>query len=343
MVKFKLIDYLKIVLDLEVEKYVQTSLIEILEKEKRHIVYQIPDEISKPEYPAVKERDPAWRTLLEILWFLAFWGGVILGGLYLLGCMVSSDSNFSIAACCLLFGPMLVIGTIKRHFDNKFKGEAEFVADSEYAKAMSEYQVAVAERQAIIERNKQVADMQRTTMDIEIEKLKKQQEQTQTALNRTYTLNVLYKKYHDMALIASILELLESGICTTLKGTDGAYKNLEIMLRLDKIICGIDRINANLEKIRQNQFLLYTQLRKANRHIDELVYETRALSDSMKSIDERIARNAVEMRGKLEELAHNSAITRYTAQQSQDELHYMNQLGYHVYTESGGSFKSPPM
>lgn len=102
------------------------------------------------------------------------------------------------------------------------------------------------------------------------------------ALSDLYAENVIFPKYRNLVAITAINEYLESGRCDKLEGADGAYNLYEMELRQNIIIGQLSNIIDNLEAIRNNQYSLYVELKRANETVEEIVSEMRDMNRDAK-------------------------------------------------------------
>ena len=68
---------------------------------------------------------------------------------------------------------------------------------------------------------------------------------------------LIYPKYHNLPALTSIYEYLVTGRCDELTGPHGAYNLYEDEVRKDTVISQLNLVIDNLEKIKQNQYMLY--------------------------------------------------------------------------------------
>ena len=101
-------------------------------------------------------------------------------------------------------------------------------------------------------------------------------------LEKLYNENVIFPKYRNLIAITAINEYLVSGRCSELEGANGAYNLYEMELRQNIIINQLSNIIDNLEKIRDNQYVLYTELVKSNNTINEIIGEIKELNKTTK-------------------------------------------------------------
>lgn len=85
--------------------------------------------------------------------------------------------------------------------------------------------------------------------------------ETQNLLRRFYEVDVIYPKYRTLPALTSIYEYLVTGRCDELAGPHGAYNLYEDEVRKDTVISQLNAVIKNLEQIRQNQYMLYQQVK----------------------------------------------------------------------------------
>ena len=94
--------------------------------------------------------------------------------------------------------------------------------------------------------------------------------ETKEALEKLYSNDIIFPKYRDMVAMSTMYEYFASGRCTELTGPNGAYNLYESELRQNLIINRLDIIISQLEKIKQNQYMLYQEMKETNRVLDEI-------------------------------------------------------------------------
>lgn len=100
-----------------------------------------------------------------------------------------------------------------------------------------------------------------------LNKINPQLEETKSALEELYSINIIHPKYRNLIAIASFLEYFETGRCTQLEGHEGAYNIFENEVRLDMIITNQNQIIESLDQVKQNQYTLYTAIIESQRQI----------------------------------------------------------------------------
>ena len=138
---------------------------------------------------------------------------------------------------------------------------------------------------------------------------------TQKVLNQYYAKDLIYPKYRTLEAICTIYEYLESGICTELTGYTGAYNMLEAEARANRICLRLDRIQGSLNRIEQNQRLLYQAVSEGFAQTNTLLARTlSSVQGLQRSVD--VQGNIIRMQGEQQRkylgfIAENSAIAVY--------------------------------
>lgn len=138
---------------------------------------------------------------------------------------------------------------------------------------------------------------------------------TQQVLNQYYAKNLIYPKYRTLESICTIYEYLESGICTELTGYAGAYNMLEAEARANRICLRLDNIQGSLNRIEQNQRLLYQAVSEGFAQTNTLLSKTlssvQGLQRSVDAQGNMIMLQGEQQRKYLSFIAENSAISVY--------------------------------
>ena len=160
--------------------------------------------------------------------------------------------------------------------------------------------------------------------------------------NKFYSYNIVYPKYRNLVAISSFYEYLESGRCRSLEGSDGAYNIYENEIRLNHVITQLAEVINSLEQIKNNQFLIYSQLQSINTGLNSLNAKMNAALISLDSIDgtnksiadniDLLAKNSKAIVYNIETLASNSSIIAYntekTAFYAKKNAELTNALGF---------------
>lgn len=116
--------------------------------------------------------------------------------------------------------------------------------------------------------------------------------QKQTATNgllqQYYDLDILPPQYRNMVAVCSIYGYLQDGICSKIYGHDGALAQYAMDLRFRRLEDKLDIIISSLEKIRENQYVLYSAIKQVNTNVQNLLEKTDKQIHLMNSIDQKM-------------------------------------------------------
>jgi hypothetical protein len=118
--------------------------------------------------------------------------------------------------------------------------------------------------------------------------------ETEDVLEKLYNLDVIFPKYREIVALCSMYEYFVTGRVSELKGPNGAYNLFESELRQNIIIDELKQIANKLEQIKQNQYTLYSELKKSNEYLAKI---GTTLTTTLESVN-RIA-DAVEFNNML--------------------------------------------
>lgn len=202
--------------------------------------------------------------------------------------------------------------------------------DAEYKQKIEEYEKQLAINEQEYKKELELYEQAEKQAETEYEEAKKALKQadeqiektlgaplaqTRELLEKFYALNVIFPKYRNMVAICTIYEYFAAGRCTTLVGADGAYNLYESELRQNVIVSKLDTIINQLEQIKQNQYILYTELQKSN-----------SITSSIHQDIENILNSVEQIGDTVQNIAHSSYITSYCAQvtaQNTEALKYI--------------------
>ncbi len=124
----------------------------------------------------------------------------------------------------------------------------------------------------------------------EIAKMEHTLSETEDVLQKLYAAGPIFPKYQTLIAISTMYEYFVTGRCSELTGANGAYNLYEAELRQNLIINRLEDIVDNLEAIRDNQYVLYTELRSIDQTARLIAADIGDLCDTTKEI-KRTARN----------------------------------------------------
>ena len=127
------------------------------------------------------------------------------------------------------------------------------------------------------------------------------------ARERYYLPDVIFAKYRDMAAIATMYEYLKSGRCASLEGPNGAYNLYETELRANAVISKLDVVIAKLDKIKNNQYVLYSTMKSIDSKLSRI---DRKMDEACASL-RNISTNTTAIMENTEVIAYNTAKTAF--------------------------------
>ena len=188
-------------------------------------------------------------------------------------------------------------------------------------------------------------------LDEEIDCMQRKKSQTREALDSGYRLGVISQEYRGFIPVCSFFQYLNSGRCYSLQGPDGAYNKYEeekrlalIITQLSEIGGTLDEINRNVNKIRENQFMLFSAIKENTQSLHRIEDNVEKMSDEIKTGFSGVASTLGSIDRHLDEITRNSAVSAYANMQSERELHYMNRVNYYSGRNDDAGFwrKTPP-
>lgn len=120
-------------------------------------------------------------------------------------------------------------------------------------------------------------DVEKRKLKIQFDSVDKLRRDTHAILNKYYALNIIHPNYRNLIAISSIYGYIDTGMCNQLTGPHGAYETYEYMSRLGQIITKLDEISEKLDKIMQNQQMLYNAITRSNDMAKQMIGELKAI------------------------------------------------------------------
>ena len=142
------------------------------------------------------------------------------------------------------------------------------------------------------------------------------------AREQFYSCGVLFDKYRNFVAVAMFYEYLSAGRCSSLEGADGAYNIYESELRSNIIISKLSDIVESLEKIKDNQYMIYSAINEANKRLDKM---NRKMGEMIESVD-KIADSVEHLEKTAETIAYNTEVNAFYSKKNAeltDALGYM--------------------
>lgn len=116
--------------------------------------------------------------------------------------------------------------------------------------------------------------------------------ESQSLLERLYAQNIIYPKYRNLPALTSIYEYLVTGRCSELSGPNGTYNLYEDEMRKDTVISQLNTVIENLEQIKQNQYMLYQQVKTIQQNTGIIASELHQIKGYTVQVAQLTALNA---------------------------------------------------
>ncbi|MBQ6931474.1 MAG: hypothetical protein IJN38_05020 [Clostridia bacterium] len=131
--------------------------------------------------------------------------------------------------------------------------------------------------------------------------------EVQSTLEDLYSQNVLPECYRNFVAVATMYQYIVTGRCACVKGHGGIYDTYEKDLRMNLIITNLQRINEKLDRIIENQNMLYRQMREANENLSLINKELKDISEKTSNIERSSAMSALAQHQTAAILDYNSS------------------------------------
>ena len=297
-------EYLKGIIDLEKNIYMQKRTIQWIQK-KVNTLGRAKD-IPEPEKPDYNSPVGGCFAILSIFIF-----GMIACLFRIMNLSLGKIFIIVLFILSLLIAGAVVASNISQEI---------WASKARYRSKMDEYQSNVE------------ADKRRVELELEYKKyimselreLKKVHDSTKNLLMEAYGNNIIFPKYRNWVMVCSLYEYISAGRCDSLEGRDGAYNILEMEIRLDRIITQLDCIIESLDAIKNNQYILFSAIEESTRVSNKILDSVYDAVDDLRDI----AQQSQKQTEQIEKIRQNSSIAAYCAEQTQRELHYMNRMNY---------------
>jgi len=261
--KDKLLEYLKHAISLETAIVTQNQIIDAYNKSaaKRKPVY-VEETPSIREIPEPDERD-AFGIFLDSVLVCGSLVGIIIGRVVY---DVDGSAVFTLFLLALVFS---VMGGLNL---------SNYLLTVKSGKRITKENEQERRRVKKVNKNNQKKYDNDYPMWIESNKeslayLNAPLQKTKSTLEKLYSADVIYPKYRNLPALTSIYEYLITGRCDELTGSHGAYNMYEDEVRKDTVISQLNTVIANLEKIRQNQYMLYQQVSYIQQTTARIAYD----------------------------------------------------------------------
>lgn len=157
---------------------------------------------------------------------------------------------------------------------------------AEYKQLSSTYNQRVSDGKAAYSRDMTVFSKNKEET---LNALAREYHEADKILKELYAKDIIFEKYRNMVAMTTIYEYFASGRCSSLTGPDGAYNLFESETRQNVVIRELSSINKNLEQIKSNQYVLYTELKKGNEASEQILCSVQSLALSANMIERNTA------------------------------------------------------
>lgn len=326
LIKTDLEEYLGIVVDLEKSIELQKQIIEKLQQKISILEISCNQKIPPP--PAQLE------TISTSYWMRTVISSVISG--FLLAIIISFPALLFGAELALwivlyvLIAIIVSLARIKTKYLNRCIEERKYEQDCEI------YQGQLDQENQRLRREWQRRELYQENLRKATERMHAMEQ----VLRDVYSLNIIYEKYRTLPYVCSLYEYIKSGCCSSLQGNGGAYNLLEQEIFRKTLILQHDLIIRQLDKIQENQYMLYCTIQDNNEKLNNLLLGIDQIANQLS----HITLYQEDMRSCLDEVQKKSGISAFYAEQINKELFYMNRMNYFAgkYDDAGIFCRRPP-
>lgn len=228
---------------------------------------------------------------------------------------------------------------------------------AQYQKTLKQHQKSLNENQLKRQQDEIERQLKTAFLESQRDEVKKKLDISEERLQTIYQKNFIFPKYRNLVMVCSLYEYICAGRCTELEGHEGAYNILETEIRLDRIISQLDKVIAQLEQIKQNQFMLYSAVQECNQRLGLIMGSIRQMVVDLNDFCSCSIQNSIQLNSQVAELnsqntqlnAHiaelkkTSALTAYHVERTQKELAYMNRMDYLSGRNDSVFWNQPPI
>ena len=173
-----------------------------------------------------------------------------------------------------------------------FKVRDENCAQQEYLNEMNKYKKEQNEDIVRVKNELKQASM----LKARVSTIQKQIADTQSALNKLYSLDIIKLKYQALIPVVMFCDYIENERCYQLEGHEGAYNLYEDEKYKKFIIVELKQVLNKLDEIKQNQESLYNAIQRGNRISSTLCNVAIDNSKRLKNIEDNSAISAENSR-----------------------------------------------
>ena len=339
MTAAQLQEYLGIVVDMEQSIYLEQSMLQSLQQERREL--EKPALLSPPEEPKYwphveKDREISWGKDVANSIASFFILGLLSTIAHGVGGSNLVSDIFGWAAFLVPIGIFVHdIRMTKSENADKAKLAKEIYTENAQMELLYREQMKCYEEK--VRTDAESRQNRIAAIDQECGQISRHLEESQKNLQIIYGQNIIFPKYRNLVMVSSLYEYVAAKRCSALEGADGGYNILETEIRLDHIITQLDRVISNLEAIKKSQYMLYVAMQAVNQQSAQILESTNRMVDSLRDFHGDTA----QLNARIEQLQKSSALNAYHTDRVQKELAYMNRMDY-LTGRNDGPFRNIP-
>lgn len=273
----KLLEYLKIMIDMETHLYTQGLIRTQLSQCIDHLAIRIPH--AKPSPPTMQRRQ---NTLWAFFLLIVLSAGILLGCIFFLSKGLLRTSAIQNGISLLLYYialPLLLICALAI----VIKILSSIVSTMEYNRVVDgfwdTYQEQLEDYELSLQYEKDRLAQEQLQKDYylqELSAIERIYTNTRSRLEQFYQLELIYPKYHSLAMLSCLYDCFASGLCTELTGLNGAYRFLETELQFGRIPATMDEAASFPDELRERLYGLYHALDLADKQAEALISSIQA-------------------------------------------------------------------
>lgn len=278
-----LLSYVNQMYILESELYSLRQIKSSLENERAVQMNRIQDEKFSHSLPRHSNTNIGEYVKGTLVLFL---GILVVGGGYVQPEEMAKIVIYIIGGYILLSGIAILGGVV-----------SEDLADSKRQQDMIEKEEA-RQKKILRENNKIRINCKKLTEGIQV--IDAHIKEKNSILQKLYSYNIIHKNYRNFYGMSKIYQLLDTGICDSLTGVDGAYSQM----RTDQIIDNQEVNNELQKKILASNQMMCAAMAQTNRMLER--------------ISTQINTNNFDMQKMLGNIHSETEMTKFLAQSSKD-------------------------
>lgn len=310
--------YLEMVLDLEAKKLATKEMIDSIQAKKFQAEFESMEEFREDTVPANRVEKSHVFSIIGTL------AGLFLG----FSACSSAGSAYKSFEMGIITLPLFSVigGFVGSLIDTAVNNGRESQENEAYRirvqREREQLQSRNRKREERNEQKRQIANKQNQLIATSAQKLQATYDETERTLQRLYAQDIIHPKYRDIVALSYIYEYLDIGICTELEGIDGAYRQYETDVRLDKIISGLSAILSRLDTVVAKMDRILWKMDSMHQTFVAYAGESQKSSERLQETINHISGQIKTQSEQLNEIGVNTAVTAYTTKVIERNQYY---------------------